>query len=256
MQFTAKQFAKLLFPMLGLCIGSVAVLASFSVVDGMDLPDLHKNYYLALDAKEAELESNLKNNPKVPQEAMKQLALVLWQNNKIENAEPYLRELWLEHNSTNTTTYDQTFVQDGLNLAGLYLDRGSNGLAATIYERLIAYDTAHLPPTDARLGRDYNNLGLCYLQTGEALEKWEDRKSWFEKANEQYSKAEKIFRSSPQSSQQLICSLQNQIVAYSELNDDQKALALGDVVNKQLDAWNENRDKLQPAAHATSEKRI
>jgi len=147
-------------------------------------------------------------------------------------------------------------VQDGLNLAGLYLDRGSNGLAEKIYQRLIAYDSAHLPPTDARIGRDYNNLGLCYLQTGEGIEDSAIRKLWFEKANEQYSKAEKIFRSSPKYGPQLICSLQNQVVANSELGDDQKALALSDVVNKQLNDWHDHQDKLPAVGKASPETRI
>ncbi len=193
MRFTAKQFAKLMFPMMGLCVVSATVLASFSVVNGVFLSDPHTNYYSLLDTQDAALHADLKKEKVFNLDKFRQLALVCWQNNKIEEAESYLRELWLEHDSKNTTTYDQTFVQDGLNLAGLYLDRGSNGLAETIYERLIAYDSAHLPPTDARIGRDYNNLGMCYLQTGESIEDSATRKLWFEKQTNSTAKQKRYF---------------------------------------------------------------
>jgi len=248
MRLSTKRFAKLLFPLLGLCVVSLAILRSFTVVNGTMMPNPHENYYALLDQREAVLQKEFKKAPGANLNQMRDLALVLWENNKIEEAEPYLKEIWEEHRSTNTTTYDQTFVQDGLNLAGLYVDRGSNGLATIIYERLIAYDCAHLPPTDSRIGRDLNNLGLCYLQTGEGTAEWKVRKEWFEKAIATYGNAEKILRASPQSQPQLICNLQNQVIAYSELGNTDRALELSNIVNKQLDAWHEHQTK--------SEKRI
>jgi tetratricopeptide (TPR) repeat protein len=157
---------------------------------------------------------------------------------------PYLEEVWIEHQSTNTTTYDSLFVQDGLNLAGLYFDRGSNELAIAIYERLLAYDKAHLQPTDPRIGRDWNNLGLCCLQTGEALPQLKFRKEWFLRAIEKFATAEKIFSSSPKSEQQLVCSMQNLVVAYSELGEDDKAMNLSNLVSQRLDAWHDQNAKI------------
>jgi hypothetical protein len=231
------RFAKLMFPMFGLCIVSLTILVSFSVVNNNTLAETHNNYYILLDEKEAALQNKLKRSFSV--ENMRDLAMAHWQNNKIEDAEPLLRELWEEHNSANTTIYDKVFVDDGLNLAGLYLDRGSNVLAKAIYERLIAYDGAHLKPLDPRLGRDFNNLGLCFLQMGQAEANFEQRRTFFDKAVEQCSVAEKIFKLSPGCEQQLVCSMQNQVVAYSELGQDDKALELSNLVNKRLDSWHE-----------------
>ncbi len=242
MSSPSERFAKLLFPLLGLCIVSQAILISFTVVGGTTVsgPGPAHNYYVQLDRQEKDLQKKLDEPPGANAQKLKELALVYWQNNKLELALPYLDEVWHEHNSSNTTTYDSLFVEDGLNLAGLYLDRGSNEMAIVIYERLLAYDKAHVDPvSDGRVGRDYNNLGLCCLQTGEALPELKLRREWFLRAIEKFATAEKIFSSSPKYEQQQVCSLQNLVVAYSELGEDDKAMHLSELVNKRLDAWHD-----------------
>jgi len=237
----AERFSKLLFPMILLCIIALTTLVSYTSVHGTFQLDPNANYYTRLIVKQSQAQKAFNDSHCTDPQLMKQLALVLWQNDKIPDAQAYLNELWNNHNGTDAKNYDSVFVEDGLNLASLYLDRGINDMAQKIYDRLIEYESAHLPATDPRLGREYNNLGLVYLRSGEANYLPGERIRWFKKSIEECKKAEKIFRSVPECNPQLVCCLQNQVVAYSEMGDDDKALRLRDIVNAQLDAWHDHR---------------
>jgi tetratricopeptide (TPR) repeat protein len=244
----AKSFAKLLFPMLLLCIIALTALVSFSKVHGTVLLEPNSsNYFSELNVKEQQAQAAFNNSHCSDPQLMQRLAMLYWQNDKVGRAQDYLDELWDRHaNGTDSIHYDPVFVQDGLNAASLYLARGVNDHAQRIYERLIEYESAHLPATDPRLGREYNNLGLTYLRSAEANDDLKNRMYWFKQSLEQSKKAEKIFRMSPKCNPQLICCLQNQVVTYSEMGDDDKALKLNKIVNAQLDAWHDHRNVPPP----------
>lgn len=243
----AKSFAKLLFPTLLLCIISLTALVSYSQVHGTFQVGPSANYYSRLNSKEEQAQKAFNDSHCTDPQLMQRLAMLYWQNERIAKAQDYLDELWDRHaTGKDTTHYDPVFVQDGLNVASLYLSRGVNDHAQRIYERLIDYEHAHLPPTDPRLGREYNNLALTFLRSAEANQETKNRIYWFKQSLEESKKAEKIFRLSPQYNPQLICSLQNQVVAYSEMGDDDKAIRLSKIVNAQLDAWHDHRNVPPP----------
>lgn len=237
-----QRFAKLLFPMLLLCIVSLTVLVSLTTLRGAGV-EPNSTFRDQMTLKEAKVQQAFNNSHCSDLNLMRQLALIYWQNEKYDKALAYLEEIWNSHaNGHDSIHYDPVFVQDGLNVAGMYLDRGTNDHAEAVYNRLIEYDSGHLSATDPRLGRDYNNLALTFLRSGEANQETDKRVFWFKKSMEECKKAEKIFRASPQARPQLICCLQNQVVALSEMGDYDKALNLEKIVNRQLDAWHDHRD--------------
>jgi tetratricopeptide (TPR) repeat protein len=239
----AERFAKLLFPMLLLCIISLTALVSYSQVHGTLQSGPDASYYSRLNVKEQQAQKAYNDSHCTDPKLMERLAMIYWQDEKIGKAQDYLDELWDRHLiPTDSVHYDPVFVQDGLNVASLYLSRGVNDHAQKIYERLIDYETAHLPATDPRLGREYNNLALTFLRSAEANQDTKNRIFWFKQSLEQSKKAEKIFRQSPQCNPQLVCCLQNQVVAYSEMGDDDKAIKLSKIVNAQIDAWHDHRN--------------
>lgn len=232
----AEIIGKMMLPLFGLCILCLLVIKSFSVITGSSNtpPD---NYYVQLTLKITDLQNKLKHDPSNPV-VMRKLALLLWQNNQLDLAIPYLEQLWKEH-KVIPPGYDQAYVEDGLNLAGLYMDSSNTEPAEQVYTKLLEYEQSRLAPQDARIGRDLNNLGLCYIRRGLMSRNDKERNAFFDRAIGLCNQAAQIFRSSPKTESQLYGCLQNEVIAYSELGQDEKALSLSKEVNRQLDKWNE-----------------
>jgi hypothetical protein len=220
------------------CVMAAGIRASVAAANWQPNPELASdNYFSVLDAKQRTLQNQVTQSAGTDAEELRACALVQWQSGKLEVADRYLRKLWGDKSSASNQAYDPEFVQNGLYLADLYTDRGSFQAAGDAYARILTYDADHLGLSDPRVGRDFNNIGLCYFLAGETSPDFAARKECFDKAQEQYAKAEAIFSATPQCRSQLIYNLQNQSIDCNELGENAKAKELNRDVEKQLSQW-------------------
>jgi tetratricopeptide (TPR) repeat protein len=220
------------------CVMAAGVRASLAAASWQPNPELASdNYFSVLDAKQRTLQNQVTQSAGTDAGELRDCALVQWQTGKLDVAERYLRKLWSDKSNAPSSKYDPEFVQDCLYLADLYADRGSFQSAGDAYARILTYDVDHLGLSDPRVGRDFNNIGLCYFLAGETSPNPLARKECFDKAQEQYAKSEAIFRAAPQCKPQLIYNLQNQSIDFDELGENAKAKELNREVEKQLSQW-------------------
>ena len=129
------------------------------------------------------------------------------------------------------------FVRNGLNLAGIYQDRGAFKEALQSYEGILQYERSRLGEKDVRVARDYNNLGICTYLESQTIIDASKRQEMCASALEQYKRAESVFRQFPTAQSQLLYCLQSQQLAYQEMGDRDRAQQLREQVEKTLDSW-------------------
>lgn len=224
--------------LIALCLVGVAAVINFDLhVDGPHKPDPKTNYYLSLNSKEKELEETLKKSKGADLVTRRKLAVVLSQNLKYEPAGKYLQQIWKDMFEEANKKYDPEYVDNACNLAGIYLDAAAFPAAEEAYQDILAYEIKFLPAGDKRIGRDYNNLGLAFFMEGNNQADPAKKKEKVQKALSYYQAAETIFRADTDCDSQLTFNLQNQSLAFAELNQNENSGTLAGEVQRKLAFW-------------------
>jgi len=210
--------------MLVLVVLAAAIYVSLVSVNGEKYPDPKNNYYSQLLEKEDALYADYKSSGASSKN--RDLALTLWQNSKFEKAATKLGELAQASRTKRTSIYDHTFEEDLLNLGAIYNDMGAFSRSEQVYSELLAYDKHYLSAQDPKIGRDFNNIGLCYFMAAESESDPVQRKNVLNGALYNYQKAVPFLSRTPESRAQLAFNLQNQYLALSELGEDDRALVI------------------------------
>lgn len=104
------------------------------------------------------------------------LAFIYRQNEKPMQACEVFRLLWIEDGGKSIS------VEDGLELAGAYVDLGSYSSAVECYQTIMAQDKQTHGPRSPQLVRDYGNMAQCCYLAGAAQAEPTNRRRWLEAA--------------------------------------------------------------------------
>ena len=218
----------------GLCLAALSY-ACWKATPSARSIDPQANYYSVLERKEAQLTRELAGANAGDDKIRRELAVTLWQNKKFAKASELFDTVISHDNPRTDGPYDAAYVSDALNLAGVCLDGCNLKKAVAVYERILKYDQAHLPASDPRIGRDQNNIGLAYFTFGNAQAEEKTRREFLAYSLSCYQAAEDIFRASAKTRPQLICSMQNEALAYSELGDSKTAIRIESDLDKNVE---------------------
>jgi len=235
----------LIFPLLGLCIIALTILKSYEAVSGLSRSD--PTYYTLLEDEISRLKNAVKSAHGAEENFRREedLAVALWQSRRFTEAGKHFIKLWKEEQpKCSKGAYNPHFVDNGLNLAGLYLDSGNFKQSQACYESILKYEQDHLKSRDLRIARDENNLGLSHYMMAQTSEA--QRYPELKKALQCYKHAEETFRLSPSANVQLVANLQNQALALEDLGQRESARDLDATINTSLASWHQKKVK-QPA---------
>ncbi|HEY9773876.1 MAG TPA: tetratricopeptide repeat protein [Planktothrix sp.] len=127
--------------------------------------------------------------------ALKQLADVDWQENKLDEAEKIVAGLWTHYEKNQKPNYDNNYADVMLMAAGIHRDQGRVDLSERNYDQIYFYDLHHEDSTTRkRIARDLNNLGVAYYLVGLSKPKNADGIEYYDKSIEYFEEALQNYR--------------------------------------------------------------
>lgn len=107
-------------------------------------------------------------------------------------AKIYQDQLMLTWGRVNNA-YNEKWANANMHLAGVLRDMDSQSPALICYESVLKHDQQFLPPTDLRIARDLNNMGLMEYMIGMGKAEMPDRLVEFKKSRDYLEKALALF---------------------------------------------------------------
>lgn len=172
-----------------------------AIVEEQDLNDYYKNLDREVFIYQQSVRAMRENPRTEPSELLdkeEKLALLYWEKKNFLDAVKLLQNIVERRKASLTVdSYDLKWVNSELHLAGLYRDIGNWNASRISYEAVLNYDLAMVardPAYEAKLARDYNNLGLLdYMEACGKQEK-DDRVALMKKSSENLNKALELWR--------------------------------------------------------------
>jgi hypothetical protein len=149
--------------------------------------------------------------------AVTDLALIRWQQNLLADADRLYRAVLNETQAPAGA--NREWKETMLHLAALSNAQERFDQATWYYVQILNYDKKYLPKNDACIGLDNNNLGLSTYLKALSKNRGEERTKLLKQADDYYKQALQIYRTQPNTQQEVAVVLYNEHLALRDLGD-------------------------------------